>query len=140
MIEVLEYSINTGMVFVEEKLGHQNLLTYLDKFGIFEPTDIDLPGEVASQNKELKKGYIVNYATSAFGQGIEMTQMQLLKAYTAFANEGRLANPYLVQKVIEGDRVQSTESVLSAPVISSRTVSQITAMLVSVIENGFSKK
>src|SRR3989344_3572795 len=66
MTEVLEYSINTGAVFAQRQLGNKQFLSYLKKFGLFEATDIDLAGEVYSANKQLERGYDVNYATASF--------------------------------------------------------------------------
>ncbi|MDA1337590.1 MAG: penicillin-binding protein 2 [bacterium] len=129
MTEVLEFSINTGAVFAEAETGHKNFMDYVANFGIFTPTKVDLSGEVYSQNKELKKGYEITYATASFGQGIEMTAMQLVRAYSALANGGYLPTPHLLKQDIE----------LSKRVISEKTASQVTAMLVSVTENGFGK-
>ena len=129
MTEVLEFSINTGAVYAEAETGHSTFMDYVSNFGIFTPTKVDIAGEIYSQNKELKKGYEITYATASFGQGIEMTAMQLMRAYSALANNGYLTTPHLVKK----------ETKLSEPVISEKTASQITAMLVSVTENGFGK-
>jgi len=129
MTEVLEYSINTGAVFAEATTGHHTFLDYLSRFGMFEPTRVDLAGEIYSANKELKKGYEINYATASFGQGIEMTAMQLVRVYSALANGGRLPTPHVIDQ----------DMPLSEPVISEKTASQVTAMLVSVTENGFAK-
>ena len=131
MTEVLEFSINTGAVFAEQETGHTTFLDYLERFGIFAPTKVDLAGEIHSVNKEVKKGYEITYATASFGQGIEMTAMQLLRAYSALANGGYLPTPHLLK--------QNTSLSKSKPVISERTASQVTAMLVSVTENGFAK-
>ena len=140
MTEVLEKSINTGAVFAEKQAGHKAFLEYLDKFGLFEPTGIDIQGEVFSKNKELKKGYEVNFATASFGQGIEITPIQLVRAFSAIANGGKLVKPFVVEKIVnkKGEIIE-TEPVFSDKVISSNTVSKLTAMMVSVIENGFAK-
>lgn len=140
MTEVLEKSINTGAIFVEQKIGHEIFLKYIEKFGFFEKTDIDLQGEVFSENLELKKGYEVNFATAAYGQGIEITPIQLVRAFSAIANGGGLIKPYIVDKIFENG--QETEPELNferREVISQKTASQLTAMLVSVVENGFGK-
>jgi stage V sporulation protein D (sporulation-specific penicillin-binding protein) len=131
MTEVLEFSINTGVVFAEQQLGHQKFLDYIEKFGIFEPTDIDLAGEVYSKNTEFQKGYEINFTTASFGQGIEMTPMQIVKAFTALANGGIPVTPYIVQGNKSDEKLERA--------ISERTSSQITAMLTSVVENGFGK-
>jgi len=135
MTEVLEKSINTGAVFAERQLGHNLFLKYIERFGFFGRTGIDL-NEIYSENKELKKGYEINFATASFGQGIEITQIQLVRAFAAIANGGRLVKPYLVDKI--NDKTTAPE--LSQPIISVKTASQLTAMLTSVVENGFSRK
>ena len=130
MTEVLEKSINTGAVFVEKKLSHNMFLDYVDRFGIFKPTGIDL-AETYSENEEFKKGYEINFATASFGQGIMMTPIQLIRAYCAIANGGKLVRPYLVEDV----EVKPQHS----QVISSKTSRQLTAILLSVVDNGFAK-
>ncbi|MCK4520463.1 penicillin-binding protein 2 [Candidatus Parcubacteria bacterium] len=128
MTEVLEKSINTGAVFVEEQIGHKDFLKYIEKFGIFELTGIDLQEETFSQNKELKKGYEIGFATASFGQGIEMTPIQIVRAYCAIINGGNLVNPYVIERISDGKQI-----------ISSNASSKATAMLVSVVEHGYAK-
>jgi len=130
MTEVLEKSINTGAVFAESRLGPDKFLEYISRFGIFEETGIDLFGEVCSQNIEFKKGYEINFATASYGQGIEMTPIQLARAFSAIANGGKLVKPYLVEIQPE---------ISDNNVISPEISSKLTAMLVSVVENGFGK-
>jgi len=140
MTQVLEKSINTGVVFVERQLGHDLFLQYMDAFGFFEPTEIDLQGEEFSENREFKKGYEINFATASFGQGIEMTPIQLIRAFCALANGGKLVKPYLVEKILQdGEIIEIKPEISSNQVISSKTSSQITAMMISVVENGFGK-
>ncbi|MFC1663641.1 peptidoglycan D,D-transpeptidase FtsI family protein [Patescibacteria group bacterium] len=146
MTEVLEKSINTGAVFVERELGHNLFLKYIEKFGFFEPTEIDLQGEIYSENKEFKKGYEINFATVSFGQGIEITPIQLARAFSVIANGGKLVKPYLVEKISENGFLSQDSKVIEIQpeisennIISSRTASQLTAMLVSVVKNGFAK-
>lgn len=130
MTNVLEKSINTGAVFAESQLGHRKFKEYIDDFGIFEKTSIDLEGEIVPPNTEFKQGREINFTTASFGQGIEMTPMQLARAFCAIANGGKLIRPYLVE----------TQSKISDNnIISSQTASKLTAMLVSVTENGFGK-
>ena len=131
MTEVLEFSINTGVVFAERELGHEKFLEYVEKFGIFEPTNIELAGEVFSRNTEFKKGYEINFSTAAFGQGIEMTPLQILKAFSAFANNGLLVDPYIIEGSHDGKRQRQ--------IISPKAATQITSMLISVVQTGYAK-
>ena len=141
MASVLEHSINTGAVFAERQLGHKNFLNYAGKFGFFEPTGIDLDGEAYSENKTLKNGREINFATASFGQGIEITPMQLARGFSALVNGGMLVQPYVAEKIVAADgktrEIQSSES--EKRVISQEASSKITAMLVSVVEQGYGK-
>ncbi len=130
MKDVLNFSINTGAVFAQQQLGNISFLNYVKRFGILEPTNVDLPGEIYSQNKELLQGREINFATASFGQGIEMTPLQLVPAYSALANGGQLVRPYITQ-----DKQPS----LSTPIISQETAKTVTSMLVDVVENGYGK-
>lgn len=140
MTEVLEKSINTGAIFAEQQIGNKVFLEYIDKFGFFEPTGIDLQGEIISKNANFKKGYEVNFATASFGQGIEVTPIQLVRALAAIANGGKLIRPYLVEKIIEDDKITETQTqIQNNSVISPNTARELTAMMISVVENGFGK-
>ncbi len=134
MTNVLEKSVNTGAVFAEQQLGRKLLFEYIEKFGIFEPSGIDLQ-ETCPENKELYEGWEqgreINFATASYGQGIEMTPIQLIRAYSAVANGGKLVTPYLVEN--------QREPQLSELIISPKIASQLTAMLISVVENGYAK-
>ena len=131
MTEVLEYSINTGAVFAAQQLGKEKFLEYIEKFGFFDPTNIDLAGEIFSRNAEFKKGYEINFATASFGQGVEMTPMQIVKAFSAIANNGQMTQPYIVERD-EGEKKQEQ-------VISPKTATEVTEMLTNVVQNGYAK-
>jgi cell division protein FtsI (penicillin-binding protein 3)/stage V sporulation protein D (sporulation-specific penicillin-binding protein) len=141
MTEVLEKSINTGAVFAQQKLGNEKFSEYIERFGIFEKTGIDLWGEILPQNNEFKKGYEISFATAAFGQGIEMTPMQIVRAFCAIANGGKLVTPYVVEKITNssGQVTKIEPKIETENVISLNASQKTTAMLVSVTENGFSK-
>ena len=138
MTGVLEKSINTGAVFAQSQISHNVFLDYIERFGIFEKTGVELQGEVFSENEELKKGYEINFATASFGQGIEMTPINLARAFCAIANGGKLVKPSIVEKIKNGDNetIETRPEIISENIISPQTASLLTAMLVSVIENG----
>jgi cell division protein FtsI (penicillin-binding protein 3)/stage V sporulation protein D (sporulation-specific penicillin-binding protein) len=106
-------------------------LNYIQNFGFFEKTGIDLP-EIFSENKELKSGREVNFATASFGQGIAVTPIQLIKAYSAIANGGTLVTPYLVENLKKSNETKK--------ILSQKTTTQLTSMLVSVIEKGSGRR
>ncbi len=138
MTQVLERSINTGAVFAQSQLSHQAFTDYLERFGVFEKTNIDLSGETYSENNEFKKGWEINYATASFGQGISMNLMQITRAFCAIANKGILVQPYVVEAVMDSgvERPFALENPLQQ-IISSDTAEDLTKMLVAVTESGY---
>ncbi len=140
MTQVLEQSLNTGVIFVKEKIGNSTFLDYVKKFGFGQTTGVDLPEATGNMNN-LKGAIEVNFDTASFGQGISVTPIQMLRAYAAIANGGRLPTPYVVGAEItpEGKTIETTP-IFSSPVITQKTATTLSAMLVSVVENGHGKK
>jgi len=141
MIQVLENSINTGAIFAMRAMGTKMFAGYVKKFGFGEITGIDLqkemPGNIANLNK---KGEI-NSATATFGQGISVTTLQMITAFAAIINGGKLMKPYIVSQVINGDEViRNTQPQVVRQVISPKNSTILKGMLVSVVENGHAKK
>ncbi len=140
MREVLAKSINTGAVFAERTVGHEVFLKYLRRFGFFSPTGVEIQGEVFSRNKVLNNtNRDINFATAAFGQGIEVTPAQVIQAFTAIANDGDMMELSLVSRIIEegGDTRHVSPAVKKHNVISEDAARQLTSMLVSVVEDGY---
>jgi cell division protein FtsI/penicillin-binding protein 2 len=138
MTQVLENSINTGMIWVEEKMGRSVFQAGVAKFGFGQKTGITLSTETAGDVSSLdKKNSPIYGATGSFGQGLTVTPIQLAVAYSALVNNGKLPVPYIVQEVRypDGHKDKTTPRVADT-VISERAAGQIRAMLVSVIENG----
>ena len=130
MIEVLEKSINTGAVFALDELGNEAFADYMERFGVFEKTGVDLKGEILPENREFRQGREINFATASYGQGIEMTPIQLIRAFSAIANEGKMVKPFLLE---------GTETEVSDPVLSKKTADEVTMMLVRVVESGWAQ-
>jgi cell division protein FtsI/penicillin-binding protein 2 len=137
MTQVLENSINTGAVFAEEQVSHQVFFDYMEKFGFTAKTRIDLQGESYSSNNNLKNGPDMNYATASFGQGIELTPIQIARGFCAIANGGKLVKPYIVEKIVNGKDESYTRPEISERVVSQQTTSQLNSMLINVVDKGF---
>ncbi len=136
MTRILEKSSNVGMVYVGSKLGGSLILNYLKKYGFGEPTSIDLQGEISGYLKSDKEWYPIDYATVTFGQGIAVTPIQMITAFSSLVNGGKLMKPYVVSQIISSSRKKLIKPKLVRQVISERTSQIIKKMLESTIENG----
>lgn len=140
MTEVLEKSLNTGAVFAVSLLDKDVFLKYVRRFGFDENTRIDLAGEVSGNISNLYFGRDINYATASFGQGIAITPIELITAISGIANQGAIMRPYIVA----GFRDDSGKTTDIKPrkleqVVSPESARKLTKMLVSAVDNGYSK-
>src|SRR4029079_19043225 len=109
-------------------------------FGFGKKTGIELP-ETAGNLDNLKIDIKVDYDSASFGQSITVTPMQMIQTYTALANSGKMMKPYIVASEISPDgTTKNTKPVQVAQVIDARAANMISAMLVSVVENGHGKR
>lgn len=142
MTQVLEKSLNTGVIFVEKNLGNKNFADYIRRFGFGEPTGISLPGEAAGNIRNLENlKSNIQFFTASFGQGITVTPIQLISAYNALANGGVLMKPQIIEKKIFSDG--SEEQIMPEEVrrvISEKASLQISQMLRNVVVNGHGKQ
>ena len=136
MQEVLNQSLNTGMVFVYHKLGKEKLRDYMLSYGIKEKTGIDLPNETSGLVSNLiNSPRDIEYANAAFGQGIALTPIELIRALASLSNGGNLIVPHLVQKIEYDDGTEEDMKYNMQPTkISKATSEEITRMLVNVMD------
>lgn len=137
MTEVIIHSDNTGMVYVAQTLGLDRMLSYLNKFKIGNQTGIDLQGEVSASLKPKYEWHSVDLATTGFGQGISITPIELMQAFSALANGGVIMQPRLVSQIVtpEGKKVSVENKKVSQP-ISQSTAKIMTEILVQAVNKG----
>lgn len=141
MQQVIEKSLNTGVIFVQRRLGKTLFKEYVKKFGFGQKTDLGLKPEAAGDISSLEKKGDIWAATASFGQGITVTPIQLIASYGALANQGKLMKPFIVSEINYPDgRRETTKPEEVGQPISSRAARLISGMLVSVVENGHGKK
>jgi len=141
MTYVLEQSLNTGALFVEQEIGKKTFKKYVEKFGFGKNTGITLDTEMAGDLSQLDKRGDIYGITASYGQGITVTPIQLVAAFAAIANRGALPQPYIVSEIIKPDgEKEATEPKTIRQVIDPKTASLLTGMLISVIENGYGIK
>lgn len=140
MLDVIEHSDNTGMVYVAQKLGLDRMLSYINKYGIGKITGIDLEGETAPNIMPKKDWYAVDLATTGFGQGINVTPIELMTAFNSIANGGVMMEPHVVSSVKDSDG-KSTKiepKVLGKP-MDEATSKVMTEVLVNAVNKGEAK-
>ncbi|NBK96511.1 MAG: stage V sporulation protein D [Erysipelotrichia bacterium] len=141
-LQVLENSSNPGFVEIARRLGLDNEYQYVTDFGFGTKTGIDLPGESTGIMFQKEKMGLVEQATVAFGQGLSVTPIQLVSAFSAIVNGGTLYRPYITKYIVN----PSTEEIMleNKPVkvrqvISKKTSDQMRYALESVVANGGGK-
>ena len=92
------HSSNVGMTLLEQKMGDATWLDYLNRFKFGYPTRFGLTDEYAGQ---LPADNVVNIAQSSFGQGISVTHIQMLRAFTAIANDGVMLEPKFISAIYD---------------------------------------
>lgn len=98
MQQIIVQSLNVGASWIAAQLGQQKFHDYFTKvFG--QKTGVDLPNETGALLGNLSKPQQVGYDTAAFGQGIAVTPMQMIRALGAIANGGVMIQPHLVSAI-----------------------------------------
>ncbi len=141
MQDVLNQSLNTGMVFVQQKMGKGTFRNYLlDRYKLGEKTGVDLPGEASGLVGGLKTPNDVNYAAASFGQGIATSPLAIVRAYGALANGGHLVTPHLAKEIKQENGLTKTlKFPVGEPILSTESTKTITNMLVTVVDKGYQR-
>lgn len=141
-LQVLENSSNPGFVEISRRMGLDNEYAYVKKFGFGEKTGIDLPGESSGIMFKKEAMGEVEQATVAFGQGLSVTPIQLVTAFSAIVNGGTLYKPYITKSVndpITNEVIMEQKPTVNRRVISEDTSKQMRYALESVVANGGGK-
>lgn len=137
---IIQNSCNVGMIQVSERVSAEAYYAYQCAFGIGEKTGIDLPYEESSANLVYDEDSLgpIELATVSFGQGFNLTPIQLLTAESACVNDGNLVQPHLVKQILDanGNVVSETSTRTVRQVISSETSAIIRSGMEAVVEGG----
>ncbi|RME80456.1 MAG: penicillin-binding protein 2 [Caldilineae bacterium] len=134
--EALAYSLNVTTAKIAVELGAQQFYRYVRRFGFGDITGIELENEVPGLVKTPgREGwYPADLATNAFGQGISVTPLQMANAVAAIAAGGVRHRAYIVQHMIDGNKIRTTEPKPEAIVISPETARTLTDMMVTAVQ------
>ncbi|MGH7397634.1 MAG: peptidoglycan D,D-transpeptidase FtsI family protein, partial [Candidatus Rokuibacteriota bacterium] len=140
--EVLQNSSNVGSIKVGMKLGEERYYKYMTAFGFGAPTNLGLPGESRGQLRPPSQWSGLSLATMSIGQEVSVTAVQMVAAFSAVANGGRLMQPQIVRAVLdaEGRELRAFEPKTVRQVISPETARTLTEMMVNVVANGTGRR
>ena len=96
--EVISKSSNIGMALTAQRMSAEQLYRYARNYGFGQKTWIDLPGEVAGLLKRVNRWSRTTKASLTIGYEVDVTPLQMVMAYAAFANGGLLRQPYVVSE------------------------------------------
>ena len=121
----LRDSCNDSLMQMSYAIGPANFAKYMSDYGFGQKTNIDLPGEASTASLVFAEEQLAetdsNLAISSFGQGFNVTMIQLASSFCSLINGGDLYQPHVVKKILDdsGNTVQEI-----APVVMKETVSQ----------------
>ncbi|MBI5196869.1 MAG: penicillin-binding protein [Nitrospirae bacterium] len=136
--ECVQKSSNVCLIQAGAILGEKKFYKYVKEFGFGDKTKIDLIGEVGGLLKSPESWSGRTLATISIGQEIGVTPLQILRAYSAIANGGRLMKPYIVSEVISPDRriIEKSSPKIERQVVSEETAKTMRDILKTVVEEG----
>lgn len=134
--EILNQSLNTGMVDISKKIDKQDFRSYFDAYGLTQKTGIDLPNEGNNLTSNLKSNRDIEFANMSFGQGIAITPITMVQALSVLANDGIRVTPHVVKKIeyTSGFSKTMDYSQDNLQAVSKETSGEISRMLVNVFD------
>lgn len=128
-------SCNPAFIAIGQALGTEKFYSYIERFGLMESTNIDLPGEGSNIFWDEDSFGITNLATASFGQRFTVTPISLITAINAVVNGGYLYTPHVVQNIVntEGETVYEADTTPVRQVISEETSKRCASILEGVV-------
>ncbi|WP_419961542.1 penicillin-binding protein [Psychrobacillus sp. BM2] len=141
-LEGFQRSSNVSMAYLLNQIGEKTFNEYIKLFGFGQKTGIDLPNETTGI---IADSGPVERVTTTYGQGTTVTPIQMVQAMTAIANEGKMMQPYIIDKIVNPNtneiELNHKPSEKESP-ISAETAQQVKEILASTVtsEKGTAKK
>lgn len=131
--KMLYYSSNVAALQFAEKTGPKKFYQMVDAYGFGKPTGIEIAGEATGivQAHNDQTDCDITLDTNAYGQGIAVTPLQMVRMAAAIANGGKLMKPYLVEKTCKGDTCEATRPQVVGQPIDAGVAWTVRRMLVN---------
>lgn len=138
LLDILKYSLNTGMAEIGTTTGADILSKYVRNYGFGSKTGIELPGEgdgILYEPDDMSK---LDVATMSIGQGIAVTPLQMVRAFGALANGGAMMKPHIIKSYSnsQGDVTSTTETSVVGQPVPAETVKTIVDILEKEVSEG----
>ena len=137
--QILAYSSDVGAIKLALRLGETRFYDAMRKFGVGAKTGVGLPGEERGLLMPPDRWSGISIGEMAMGQGVSVTPLQLVDAYSAIANGGALIQPQIVQKVFRGNAEVPVPPPLRRTIVSQKTAATMRQMLEGVVLTGTGK-
>ncbi len=137
--QVIQKSSNIGTAKISNKLGPRRLDQYLRDFGFGKKTGIHFPGETTGLMKNHQRAHsLIDKVTTAFGQGVSVSVLQLTMALGAIGNGGVLMEPILVKEIVspKGYKVKEFKPRAVRRVLSEETAATMMSIMETVTQQG----
>jgi cell division protein FtsI (penicillin-binding protein 3) len=138
---VLQVSSNVAMVDAMARMKREKFWGWLNRLGIDEVPDTDLPGAVAGQLKSRGEfiGGAIEPATAAFGQGFSLTPLKLVQLHAMLANGGRLVSPHITRGLRSGDALAGASPSSGVQLLDPKVTRTVVDWMESVVDKGSGK-
>ena len=138
LLDILKYSINTGMAEIGTLTGADILSKYIRDYGFGSETGIELPGEGAGILYNPEDMSKLDVATMSIGQGIAVTPLQMVRAFGALSNGGAMMKPHIIKSYSnsQGDVTSTTETSVVGQPVPEETAKTIVDILEKEVSEG----
>ncbi|HEX3801649.1 MAG TPA: penicillin-binding protein 2 [Solirubrobacteraceae bacterium] len=130
--QILQVSSNIGADLIGQKMGAKSFASWVDRFGFGKPTGVALPGEQRGIVLPESQYSGLSMFNLPFGQGEEVTPMQMVQAYDAIADGGVLRTPQIIDAIGSKKVTEPT----GKRIISAHVASELRNMLRGVLADG----
>ena len=141
--EAVEKSCNVALMLMGRQIGKTTFLEYQEKFNFGLKTNIDLYGESRTNTLVFNQKNMgeTELATSTFGQGYNVTMIQMIAAYASLVNGGYYYEPHVVKRITaqDGSTVQNISPRVLKQTVSAATSAKIVQYCNGVVTNGTGK-